>query len=123
MSGRLRSLGVALGAALTLAGAIITACYEIPRPACGFLCGPGGACPDGYRCAADMYCHRNDTQADLVCTRPDAALPADATGADVAAGEDATPDAGEDAAPDASIDAPIDAEVDAEVDAGIDAPP
>jgi hypothetical protein len=106
VSGRLRSLGVALGAALALggalAGAIIPACYEIPRPACGFLCGPGGACPDEYRCAADMYCHRNDTAPDLVCTRPDAALPVDATGDDVPAD-----------APDAAPDAPIDAAIDA----------
>jgi hypothetical protein len=121
VSGRLRSLGVALGAALALVGAIITACYEIPRPACGFLCGPGSACPDGYRCAADMYCHRNDTPSDLTCTRPDAALPADATSADAAASADATADAaasdaGEDAAPD-------DAPTDAPDDAAIDAPP
>jgi hypothetical protein len=109
VSGRLRSLGVALGAALTLAGAIITACYEIPRPACGFLCGPGDACPDGYSCAGDMYCHRNDTPPDLTCTRPDAPLPADATGADARATADAAIDAGEDAAPDALIDAEIDA--------------
>jgi len=116
VSGRLRSLGVALGAALglslTLAGVIITACYEIPRPACGFLCGPGDACPDGYSCAGDMYCHRNDTPPDLMCTRPDAPLPADATGADADAGadtdataDDAAIDAGEDAAPDATIGA------------------
>jgi hypothetical protein len=114
VSGRLRSLGLALGAALglslALAGAIITACYDIPRPSCGFLCGPGGACPDGYGCAADMYCHRDDTPPDLVCARPDAAVPADAT-ADAAA--DA---AGDDAA---TIDAPDDAPI----DAAIDAPP
>jgi len=113
VSGRLRSLGVALGAAiglsLALASAIITACYDVPRPSCGFLCGPGGACPDGYGCAADMYCHRNDTPPDLVCTRPDAALPADATSADAApdaAGDDAAIDA-------ATIDAPDDAAIDA----------
>jgi NAD(P)H-hydrate repair Nnr-like enzyme with NAD(P)H-hydrate epimerase domain len=124
VSGRLRSLGVALGAALALAGAIITACYEIPEPSCGFLCGPGGACPDGYRCAADMYCHRNDTPPDRMCTRPDAPLPADATSADAAA--DAAPDArGDDAgaAIDAPDDAAPDAAPDAAIDAAIDAPP
>lgn len=130
MSGRSRSLGVALGGALALAGAIIAACYEIPRPACGFQCGPAGACPDGYRCAADVYCHRNDTALDLVCTRPDAPLPADAT-PDTGASADATIDAPIDAAVDAAegaadgaaIDAVLDATDDAGADAAIDAPP
>jgi hypothetical protein len=117
VSGRLRSLGVALGGALALAGALIAACYEIPRPACGFLCGPAGACPDGYSCAADMYCHRNDAPLDLVCTHPDAPLPADAN-PDTRASADATIDA----APDAGDDAAIDAGDDAAVDAAIDAP-
>lgn len=132
VSGRLRTLGVALGAALALGGAlaaaIIPACYEIPRPACGFLCGPGGACPDGYSCAADMYCHRNDTAPDLVCTSSDAALPVDATSADapVDAIDAAAPDAAIDAAaPDAAIDAAAaDAAIDAApIDAPDDAPP
>jgi hypothetical protein len=52
-----------------------------------------------------MYCHRDDTPPDLVCARPDAALPADATDTDAAA--DA---AGDDAA---TIDAPDDAAIDA----------
>lgn len=91
MSGRLLSLGFLVpGVALVaLAGAIATSCYEVPRPACGFVCGPDGACPDGYRCAADHYCHRDDAPDDLVCARPDAALPADAPPPDAMV--DATP--------------------------------
>jgi hypothetical protein len=120
VSGRLRSFGVALGATLALggalAGAIIAGCYEIPRPACGFLCGPGGACPDGYSCAADMYCHQNGTAPDLVCAHADAALPLDAA-------PDAAPDAAIDALPDAAIDAAPDAPPDAAIDAAPDAPP
>jgi hypothetical protein len=69
---------VPLGVALALAGAMITACYDVPRPDCGFICGPGGACPEGYSCASDMRCHRNGTSPDLVCASPDAALPVDA---------------------------------------------
>lgn len=129
MSGRLRSLGIALGTTLALCGAIIAACYEIPRPACGFLCGPADACPDGYSCAADMYCHRNDTPSDLMCTRADAPLPADANpdGASADATIDAPIDAGGDAAGSAvdgaAIDAVLDATDDAGADAAIDAPP
>lgn len=119
MSGRLQSLGVALSLTGALVGAIIAACYEIPRPACGFQCGPAGACPDGYRCAEDMYCHRNDTPSDLVCTRADAPLPVDATGADA----DGSADAPIDAPIDAPTDADLDASDDAAIDALIDAPP
>lgn len=65
----------------------VTGCYDVPSPACGFACGPGDACPDGYRCAGDRYCHRNDAPADLACGQPDAALPADAADG---AGSDST---------------------------------
>jgi len=74
VSGRLLSLGVALGLLVAL-GAAIAACYEVPRPDCGFVCGPGGACPDGYACASDHTCHRNGTPDSLVCGHPDAAVP------------------------------------------------
>ncbi|HEX3760546.1 MAG TPA: hypothetical protein VHW23_17650 [Kofleriaceae bacterium] len=122
MSGRLLSLGVALGLTGVLVGAIVAACYEIPRPSCGFQCGPGSACPDGYTCSADLYCHGNGTPPDLVCTHPDAPLPVDAASdapPDVA---DATVDTAADAAADAPDDAATDAEIDAAIDAAIDAP-
>jgi len=52
-----------------------------------------------------MYCHRNDTAPDLVCTPSDAALPVDATRADAPAnGADAAIDA---AAADAGDDAAV----------------
>jgi hypothetical protein len=90
-----------------LAGTIAAACYTIPRPDCGFVCGPGDACPDGYTCADDHRCHRNGAPPDLVCATVDAPLPIDAS---------------PDAAVDAAVDAPVDAPDDAMIDAAIDAP-
>ena len=72
------ALGLVLRLGLGLGLGLGAGCYDIPRPACGFVCGPGGACPDGYRCAEDLYCHRNGAPADLACAHPDAALPVDA---------------------------------------------
>lgn len=83
---------------VALAGAIVAACYAIPRPDCGFICGPGDTCPDGYTCADDHRCHRIGAPADLMCTTIDAPVPVDAS---------------PDAAPDALDDAPADAMVDA----------
>ena len=34
-------------------------CYSPPQPACGFLCGPAGACPADYTCLSDQRCHLN----------------------------------------------------------------
>ncbi len=112
-------MGAAAALLVGLAGAIIVACYNVPRPDCGFVCGPESACPDGYTCADDHYCHRTGAAADLVCTRPDAALPIDAA-LDAA---DATGDAMLDAPADAMLDAPADAVIDAMPDAPIDAMP
>ena len=98
------SLGIALTLLVALSGAIVAACYEVPRPACGFVCGPDGACPDGYTCASDDVCHLAGAPDSLVCPHPDAALPADAR-------PDAAPDVAPDMAPDmaiASPDAPVD---------------
>lgn len=117
MTRRLLPLGVALALLAALVGAIISACYDIPRPACGFVCGPDGACPDDYTCASDHYCHRNGESDGVVCRTPDAALPADAA-------PDAQADVGSDAAADASeADAAADAAPDAtEADAALDGP-
>ena len=68
------------------------ACYRPPEPDCGFVCGPGGACPADYTCGRDKRCHRDGTPASLVC--------------DVDAGVDAARDAAADAPPDAAPDAP-----------------
>jgi len=57
------------------------ACYSPAQPDCGFVCGEGGACPDGYTCATDGICHRDGTPASLVCAvdaRPDSPQPIDA---------------------------------------------
>jgi hypothetical protein len=104
------SLGIAIALLVVLAGVIATACYHLPTPDCGFLCGPSGACPDNYTCARDHQCHRIGTPDNLICGTPDAAMPDDAR------------DAASDGPPDATIDAAIDAMPDAVIDATIDAP-
>jgi hypothetical protein len=105
------SLGIALALLVALAGAIVAACYEVPTPDCGFVCGPDNGCPDRYTCAGDHRCHRIGAPADLVCSAPDGGTfvpDARADGATV----DGRPDVMADAAPDAAIDAAIDAPVD-----------
>ena len=89
----------------------MTNCYDEPRPACGFRCGPADECPAGYGCAADGHCHRDGSDPNLVCGSIDAAVPDG-------------PDAPDDAPRDAPGDAPGDAQViDARDAAIIDAPP
>jgi hypothetical protein len=39
----------------------VTACYSPVQPDCGFICGPGGACPDNYSCNGNGQCQRNGT--------------------------------------------------------------
>jgi hypothetical protein len=70
--------GAALALLAALTGAIVAACYDIPRPACGFFCGPDGECPEGYICASDRACHRIGSPDNLMCRSPDAMLPIDA---------------------------------------------
>jgi hypothetical protein len=101
------SLGVAIALIVALAGMIVAACYEVPKPDCGFACGPDDACPESYTCAGDRRCHRIGAPATLVCSSPDANLP--------------RPDAAVDGPPDAMADAMVDAAVDAAVDAIDDA--
>jgi hypothetical protein len=105
VSGRLVSLGLVTALLVAGGGALVAACYEVPRPTCGFLCGPDNACPGGYACANDHYCHRLGTSEGFVC------------GADAAV--DGLPDAMPDAMPDAVMmdDAPVDAGADAPDDA------
>jgi hypothetical protein len=90
-----------------LAGVALGGCFDRPTPACAFLCGDDGACPDGYRCAADQWCKRDDVADGFECgpapadAAPDAppATPVDAAPPDAPA--DAAPDGPDDAAPDA----------------------
>jgi len=50
---------VSIGAWLVIA-ATVPGCYRTPAPACGFVCGLAGSCPDNYTCSADdNRCHLN----------------------------------------------------------------
>jgi hypothetical protein len=115
------AIGLIIGLTVAGAGAIVVACYDVPRPDCGFVCGPDSACPDGYTCADDHRCHRIGAPADLVCPIVDAPLPVDGLARDAA--PDGPGDAPDDAPSDAPDDAPTDASADAPTDAPDDAPP
>jgi hypothetical protein len=117
-------LALALGLALLFAGGLgLSACYDVPQPACGFRCGPAGECPTDYTCnSADDRCHLNGSPA-MVCGVPDGGVDAPDIDAPPDAAIDAAIDAELDAPPDAAIDAPPDAAIDAPPDAAIDAPP
>jgi hypothetical protein len=82
--------------------ALLGACFDKPTPACAFWCGAESACPDGYRCAADQWCKREDVPDSHECgpgpTQDAAPGPADAAPAD--AGDASPPDA---ALPDAAL--------------------
>jgi hypothetical protein len=87
--------------------ALISACYDVPKPPCGFRCGPAGECPADYTCAAfEDRCHRVGADPALRCE----------------SGSDDTEDAAIDAPVDAAIDAPVDAAIDAPIDGAVDAP-
>jgi hypothetical protein len=117
MTRRHAYLGLALGVLIALGGGGLTAlpgCYDIPQPACGFVCGAAGECPADYTCSSsDGRCHL-DGSAPMVCATPDAGIDA---------AEPDGPDAPLDALPDAPPDAPIDAARDGALDAGGDATP
>lgn len=68
--------------------AVVAGCYQTPSPPCAFLCGTGGACPDGYSCSTDdNRCHLVESGGGLAaCTDQ---LPADASHIDAMI--DATP--------------------------------
>ena len=62
-----------LGAALICLGlvgafALAFSCYTVPEPDCGFVCGPGSACPTDYTCGSDTICRRIGAPAGTVCT-------------------------------------------------------
>ena len=64
----------------------LAGCYDVPRPECGFQCGPpavaggDGTCPDGYVCFTDVdnRCHRMSPPFTEPCPG-DAAVPVDLT--------------------------------------------
>ncbi len=72
MFARLVSTAVAAG--------LITGCYDVPRPECGFACGPAGACPTDYSCnASDQRCHLIGSSPNLVCPGIDGGFQPDTT--------------------------------------------
>ena len=83
MIGRLTHAALAAGRSLAILvavgtiGALGAGCYDVPRPACGFVCGPGGACPAAYTCnTADNRCRLDGTPPDLACPSVDAGVDA-----------------------------------------------
>lgn len=60
-------MSAVLGRIPALCLGLVAACYSPPQPDCGFVCGPGGACPANYHCAADNVCHLDGTPANLAC--------------------------------------------------------
>lgn len=76
-------IAYAVGLAVAIA---LAACYDVPRPECGFTCGPPaipggeGTCPDGYVCATtvDNRCHRASPPFTDPCPG-DASIPPDLT--------------------------------------------
>ena len=95
-------------------GFALVACFQQPKPECAFFCAvEDQACPQGYACAPDGICKRDDVAPDFVCqniSREDAAQPAidappggdgdAAAPVDGAAPDAAVPDA---AVPDAAV--------------------
>jgi len=61
---------VSLRALPVLAVILTAACYDPPKPDCGFRCGVGGACPADYTCGSDQRCHLNGTSPTELCGPP-----------------------------------------------------
>jgi hypothetical protein len=117
---RLVYLGVALGLAIGAGSLALQACYDVPKPPCGFRCGPAGECPEDYTCATfEDRCHRNGSDPALQCESGGDDADA-AVDAEIDAAIDSAVDAEIDAAPDAAVDAAVDADVDAATDAPSD---
>jgi hypothetical protein len=89
-----------LFAGLVAGSVMIHGCFDRPRPACAFWCGEDSACPDGYRCASDQWCKREDVADGFECG-PGPAADASPPALDAGPGMDGAP--GLDAAP--AIDA------------------
>jgi len=77
---------VARIACMALALGILVGCYDIPKPECGFACGPASECPSDYTCNVAV------NRCQLVGTTP-------ACAAAVDAGTDTLPDSGDDLTP------------------------
>ena len=71
---------------MALALGILVGCYDIPKPECGFACGPASECPSDYTCNTSV------NRCQLVGTSPTCAAAVDA-------GTDTLPDSGDDLTP------------------------
>jgi len=81
---------------------VVAGCYDIPKPECGFVCGPSAACPSEYTCnATDNRCHLDGSS--VIC----------------AAGFDAGTDAGDRTAPEVITFSPAQGAEDVLLDARI----
>lgn len=72
---------MARSAAITLCCAVLVGlglagCYDVPKPTCGFQCGPSLACPDDYTCSAGR-CILNGSPLDVSCPGTDAGFVGD----------------------------------------------
>jgi hypothetical protein len=86
----MRSLIQPMRRTLLLALAIISGCFDSPvRDSCTVECGGDGACPAGYACGADRFCHPDSAEAERACVSSPIAdgSPADAPPLDACATE------------------------------------
>ena len=77
---------VARIACLALTLGILVGCYDLPKPECGFACGPASECPSDYTCNTAV------NRCQLVGTTPSCAAAVDA-------GTDTRTDTGDDVTP------------------------
>ena len=63
-------------AALVLAAASFSGCFNVDKPTCSYACSDTDPkCPEDYECRADGYCHLTGTTE--ACAFSDAAVPLD----------------------------------------------
>ena len=63
-------------AALCLAAAGFSGCFNVDKPSCSYACSDTSPkCPDDYECCLDGYCHLTGTTE--ACLFSDAAVPLD----------------------------------------------
>ena len=74
MHRRLAILALSIGLVF---GWVLGGCYDVPKPACGFVCGANLACPEDYRCLSGR-CVLESVVGTAQCDSPDAGVPGDA---------------------------------------------